>query len=354
MYTRRRAYVKGTRPENMRGAHLSITLLVALMLLWATLSPQTIVEAESDSCEDGLACESLKLNTGSNVVVMQEITAIWCEICAYADTTIQQFSNQRHKEVARIAYHPDDGTDFLGNRLSTRQMWNLGQNPTEAEYPTLWMDGDYKVSGPVSETQLHQTYLKAAGQRTSEENLEIDYYNRGNNGTDENRLEFIATISGENAEAITFVLTDNRVEIENAELYNGVRYHDNVATAGIIVNPNNGSIIFSEPSYSWSVSNWSQEENNTELQVNYNFSANPTDDTLKQKSLVVYTEDNTGKVIAAQQIQSANTIAEDEYNSIIIIGGITLIGLLLATPALQSFNESKTDNNGKPGAESEE
>jgi hypothetical protein len=341
----------------MRDANPSITMLVAFMLLITASSTNFSVQAESDECDEGLACEWVKPDSGSNVVLLQEITAIWCEICAVTDTTIQQFTNQRHEEVARIAYHPDDGTDYLGNRLSTRQMWNLGQNPTEAEFPTLWMDGANKASGPTSENQLHRAYLKAAGQRTSEDSLQIEYYNLGNNGSDQNRLEFIASVSGENTDEIIFVLTENRVEIDNPELYNGVRYHDNVATAGLIVNSNNGSITFAEPNDAWEIINWSQGENNSELRVHYNYSASSTGngyELLKQKSLVVYTEDMTGKVIAAQQIQSDVGFSDNESNSIIIIAGIALVGLLLATPALQSFNESKIDNNRESGAESEE
>jgi len=341
----------------MREAHPSIGVLVVLMLLITAFSTQFSVQAESDGCDDGLACEWLKPDSGSNVVVLQEITAIWCEICAVTDPTIQQFTNQRHEEVVRIAYHPDDGMDFLGNRLSTRQMWNLGQNPTEAEFPTLWMDGANRASGPTSESQLHRTYLKAAGQRTSEDSVQIEYYNRGNNGSEQNRLEFIASMSGENNEEIIFVLTENRVDIDNPELYNGIRYHDDVATAGLIVNSNNGSIIFAEPSDAWEIINWSQVENNSELRVYYNYSVSSTGneyELLKQKGLVVYTEDITGKVIAAQQIQSDIGLSGDGNNSILIIGGIALVGLLLATPALQSFNEPKIDRNTEPGAESEE
>jgi hypothetical protein len=235
-------------------------------------------------------------------------------------------------------------------------MWNLGQNPTEAEFPTLWMDGANRASGPTSENQLHRTYLKAAGQRTSEDSVQIEYYNLGNNGSDQHRLEFIASMSGENADEITFVLTENQVEIDNPELYNGVRYHDNVAIAGLIVNSNNGSITFEEPNDAWEIINWSQDENNSELRVHYNYSVSSTGngyELLKQKGLVVYTEDIAGKVIAAQQIQS-DVGFSDESNSNIIIAGIALVGLLLATPVLQSFNESKTDNNGESGAESEE
>ena len=124
----------------MRVANHHPVVLVVLMLLITSFHSQIIVKAESEDCERGLSCDWIKTDSSSNLVVIQEITAIWCEICAETDTTIEEFTNQRYQEVVRIAYHPDDGLDYLGNRLSTRQMWNLGENPTEAQFPTIWVD----------------------------------------------------------------------------------------------------------------------------------------------------------------------------------------------------------------------
>ena len=86
-------------------------------------------------------------------------------------------------------------------------MWNLGENPTEAEFPTIWMDGGNRASGPTTNDQLQRNYLKAAGQRTTEDTIEIEYFNHVSNWSSEGhqRLEFITTITGENSDKITLV-----------------------------------------------------------------------------------------------------------------------------------------------------
>tara|TARA_B100001750_G_scaffold220879_1_gene208946 strand:- start:263 stop:1219 length:957 start_codon:yes stop_codon:yes gene_type:complete len=318
-----------------------------------------MVQAEANGCDLGLECDWIKTDSGSNIVVIEEITAIWCDICAITDPTIQDFTNQRHQEVARIAYHPDDGLDYLGNRLSTHQMWDLGENPTEAEFPTIWMDGGNKASGATTEDQLQRQYLKAAGQRTSEDTIQVEYFNHCSSWScgSQYRLEFITTVAGDNSEQITLVLTENGVGIDNPESYNGVAHHDDVATAGVIVNSYNGTIIFAEPIDAWEVIQGEINDNVSNLQILYNYSLESTleeDEMIKQKSLVAYSKNSAGEIIAAQHIKPANTINDNGKNPMIIVSGIALIGILLATPALNKLKEDKTTNVIKPGAESEE
>ena len=342
----------------MRGANRHFVVLVALMLLTTIFYSQIPVSAESDECEQGLACDWIKTGPNSNIVVIQEITAIWCEICATTDITIQEFTDQRNQEVARIAYHPDDGLDYLGNRLSTRQMWNLGENPTEAEFPTIWMDGGNRASGPTTNDQLQRNYLKAAGQRTTEDTIEIEYFNHVSNwsGEGHQRLEFITTITGENSDKITLVLKENAVQIENPQLYNGVSHHDDVATSGVMVNSNNGTIIFSEPSDAWRIVDLEINENFSKFQIFYDYNASSIidDDLMVHKGLVAYTENSEGKIIAALHIESANQNLDDENISIIIITGVAIIGIILATSILNNLKDSKLHNEIKNGAESEE
>ena len=343
----------------MRVANHHPVVLVVLMLLITSFHSQIIVKAESEDCERGLSCDWIKTDSSSNLVVIQEITAIWCEICAETDTTIEEFTNQRHQEVVRIAYHPDDGLDYLGNRLSTRQMWNLGENPTEAQFPTIWVDGGNKATGPVTNDQLQRTYLKASGQRNSEDTIQVEYFNRAINlsGDTQNRLEFITTITGGNSDKITLILKENNVEIDNPDAYNGITHHNDVAKAGVMINYDNGTIIFAEPDGAWEIIDWERNGNISKFEIfyNYNLSSNPEDDEMMdQKGVVVFSENSDGKIIAAQKLGSTNKNVNYDNGSIIIITSVGIIGIIIATSTLNRLKDSKSDNVMIDDAESEE
>ncbi|MBS72216.1 MAG: hypothetical protein CMO20_04605 [Thermoplasmata archaeon] len=331
----------------MRGANLSIVNIVLLMLLIAIILNPISSKADADACNHGLSCDNTTLDHDSNVIVMQHLTAIWCDICSSTESSIEQFTEDRGRQVARISYHPDDGLDYLGNRLTTYQLWHLGQNPTEAEFPSIWMDNDEITSGLINQNQLQKLFLKSSSQRTSHSTLQLSVSKY------ENRLEYNVETNSHESTHLYIIMTENGVLIDKPESYNGVKIHNNVARHGVVINMSNGEIEFSEPNEGWSLNNWENNEITTNISITFNLSEN-TNHELEKWGLVTYLENNNREIIAAQQIQPTENHDDEGNGYIIILSGIVLTGLILATPILNSIQQKKDLHLSNDGAECEE
>jgi hypothetical protein len=329
---------------------------MATTLLILPFNPQlTSVGASSTSCE-GLSCANSWSGSVDQVVVLRESTAIWCEVCAEVDPVISDFIDERPGQVTRIAFHPDDGDDYLGNRLSTQQSWKMGQNPLEAAYPTIWMGDQQATSGLISRNTLHKQFLSSAG--TSQQEISVITSNRSWDGDVQDdywSLEIMSYLPTTMNGTYTFIISEDMVEIEDPESYNGIKFHADVARAGAVINSSNGEIIFSEPVNSWilgNISNPSSEQTFINLTYQFPYHQEHISDNSK---LTIIAENSIGQTIAAATTPKVVVQSNPTFSSTAKIGlSLLLIGLLLASPLLNSNKTAKTEKKEKVAAESEE
>jgi hypothetical protein len=356
MRPRRRAYVKETYRRTMLRPQQAVALLISTAIMLTSISIMNPVSAESSDCTGGLGCDSFEVTTGSNVIVMQELTAIWCDICAISNPSINDFTSERSAEVARIAYHPNDGIDHLGNRFSTLQTWHLGQNPTEAEYPTIWMDGNDRMSGIFTESQLHQAYLKSSGKRDSENSLSIEYSKP--TMSEDNEIQISIEVVGLTAVNMTLVVTADNVQISNPGAFNGIKQHNDVAIAGITVNTENGSVEINGSQNGLEFGSWqniSDEKKVIVLKYTPQIDENgELEHSLNDLGAVIFSEDSDGNIIAAQQIHSVDNDARGLEVTTLVLGGVALVGLILATPLLKGEKREKMRDGSDSGGNEEE
>ncbi|HIB24395.1 MAG TPA: hypothetical protein EYO22_06795 [Candidatus Poseidoniales archaeon] len=339
----------------MRKNHLMALLMVTTLLILPLNHQMNPVGAESTSCE-GLSCANSWSGSVDQVVVLRESTAIWCEVCAEVDPVISDFIEERPDQVTRIAFHPDDGIDYLGNRLSTQQSWKMGQNPLEAAYPTIWMGDQQATSGLISKNTLHKQFLASAG--TSQQEISVITHNRSSYGDVQDdywsleiRSHLPTTMNG----TYTFIISEDRVEIEYPASYNGIKFHAGVARAGVVINSSTGEIIFSEPVNSWilgNISNPSGEQTFINLTYQFPYHQEHISDNSK---LTIIAENSIGQTIAAATTPKFVVQSNPTFSSTAKIGlSLMLVGLLLASPLLNSRKMAKTELNEKVAAESEE
>jgi len=315
----------------------------------------TSVGAESTSCE-GISCANNGPGSVDQVVVLRESTAIWCEVCAEVDPVVSDFIAERPDQVTRIAFHPDDGVDYLGNRLSTQQSWKMGQNPLEAVYPTIWMGDQQATSGLISRNILHKQFLASAG--TSQQEISVTTHNRSSYEDvqgDYWSLEILSYLPTMMNGTYTLIISEDIVEIEDPALYNGIKFHDGVARAGAVINSATGEIIFSEPANSWvlgNISNQSGEQTFINLTYQFPYHQGYISDNSK---LTIIAENSMGQTIAAATTPKVVAQTNPTFSSTAKIGfSLMLIGLLLASPLLNGKKMAKTEIKEKIAAESEE
>tara|TARA_B110000116_G_scaffold270512_1_gene288769 strand:+ start:995 stop:1984 length:990 start_codon:yes stop_codon:yes gene_type:complete len=329
--------------------------MVTTLLILPFNHQLTSVGAESTSCE-GISCANNGPGSVDQVVVLRESTAIWCEVCAEVDPVVSDFIDERPDQVTRIAFHPDDGVDYLGNRLSTQQSWKMGQNPLEAVYPTIWMGDQQATSGLISRNILHKQFLASAG--TSQQEISVTTHNRSSYGDvqgDYWSLEILSYLPTMMNGTYTLIISEDMVEIEDPALYNGIKFHDGVARAGAVINSATGEIIFSEPANSWvlgNISNQSGEQTFINLTYQFPYHQGYISDNSK---LTIIAENSMGQTIAAATTPKVVAQTNPTFSSTAKIGfSLMLIGLLLASPLLNGKKMAKTEIKEKIAAESEE
>lgn len=338
----------------MHKNHLMPFLMVTTLLILPFNVLVTTSSEESTKCE-GLSCTNSWSGSVDQVVILRESTAIWCEVCAEVDPVISQFIEDRPGQVTQIALHPDDGVDFLGNRVATQQSWKMGQNPLESEYPTIWMGNQQPSSGLITRNALHKGFLSAAG--NSQQEITITTNNR----TESDYLNdefwpleihaYLPTTSG----TFTFIITEDEVEIEKPELFNGMQFHQGVARSGAVINSSSGELLFSEPVGAWQLGNLSiQNDGRTFVNLTYQFPVNQGI-VVDNSKLSIIVEDSEGVAIAAATTPRVVVMSDSSHSSTTKISlSLMLVGLLLASPLLNGKKTAKTEIKEKIAAESEE
>lgn len=338
----------------MHKNHLMALLMATTLLILPFNILIATASEESARCE-GLSCTNSWSGSVDQVVILRESTAIWCEVCAEVDPVVSEFVEGRPGQVTRIALHPDDGIDFLGNRVATQQSWKMGQNPIESEYPTIWIGNQQSISGLIDRNALHRGFLSAAG--SNQQEISINTHNRTNfeDRNDEFWSLEIQTYLPTTSGTYTFIITEDQVEIEKPELYNGIKLHNGVARSGAVINSSSGELLFSEPQDSWLLGNFSiLNDGRTFVNLTYQFPINEGIDVDNSK-LSIIAEDSEGVAIASATTPRVVAMSDSVLSPTAKISlSLLIIGLLLASPLMNTKKISKNDGNEKLAAESEE
>ncbi len=86
--------------------HRASIIAPLLVLLLAGLSAQAVVVERSASFEQPVSTEG-----GGRTLLVEEITATWCETCAEIDPELLRVADSHGSRIALVALHPSDGLD---------------------------------------------------------------------------------------------------------------------------------------------------------------------------------------------------------------------------------------------------
>lgn len=309
-------------------------LLIIIIILSLAQPISQSANAERN-CDEGLSCDVGQSVGGSSLILLQELTAIWCEVCAETDPIVEDFIQSRSDEVVRLAYHPDDGIDYLGNEFSTRQTWGLGQNPTTAEYPTIWIDGKESQSGLISDSQLQRGYFKAAGTRAGKSHLMMETNNL--NGS----ILFTIEVDIE-ATNLTLAIKSSGYSIENYGDYNGVQTQNDIVSAGMNINLTNNSVNYGNESGQFdSITIISNEYRHLVMMLFTPENGSEEAFDLSKTGAVVFSQDESGNILSVQQIKPKQGGPAYESTPHLAIAALLLIGVLIASPLLREKGERK-------------
>ena len=101
---------------------------------------------------------------GGHLVLMEQYTATWCDVCASVDVWMPEFTRANAGRVVRVAVH-DTFDDPLGTPITSHRAQYHSSVPSA---PTFWFDGDAMLVGSQDKATLHRELLSSEGKRSDD------------------------------------------------------------------------------------------------------------------------------------------------------------------------------------------
>ena len=195
---------------------------------------------------------------GGRTVLLEQLTATWCDTCATIDPLVTNFVDDRSNRVVRVALHPNDHDPF-GSPLTTYRV-ALKAPETTPSLPTFWFDGEGEMEGKVTQSMLENNLRNAESNREDWMEMQVwwDTWSNTTHG-DIQKLSIHIPEPLPNNTSITVFKLESLSMTSEEIAYNGIDTHHDVATQ-MIVFRENGTISSSfEGSGGWNLSNGIRE-----------------------------------------------------------------------------------------------
>ena len=149
------------------GAHQRVvaTALLALLLL-----PITHAGAVRVDPDDSLAMEITA--TAKRGVLVEELTATWCEVCAEVDPYLAEVADRHGTRLVLVGLHDDDGRDGVSSAASAARVerWRT-LHPDLGSTPSFIVEGEAPLVGRDAWTDVTRRLLAIEGSRDTATNV---------------------------------------------------------------------------------------------------------------------------------------------------------------------------------------
>ena len=149
------------------GAHQRVvaTALLALLLL-----PITHAGAVRVDPDDSLAMEITA--TAKRGVLVEELTATWCEVCAEVDPYLAEVADRHGTRLVLVGLHDDDGRDGVSSAASAARVerWRT-LHPDLGSTPSFLVEGEAPLVGRDAWTDVTRRLLAIEGSRDTATNV---------------------------------------------------------------------------------------------------------------------------------------------------------------------------------------
>ncbi|MDP6888807.1 MAG: hypothetical protein QF454_02110 [Candidatus Thalassarchaeaceae archaeon] len=174
---------------------------------------------------------------GGRAILLEQLTATWCDTCATIDPWVTNFVDERSNRVVRIAFHPNDHDPF-GSPLTTHRI-ALKAPETTPSLPTFWFDGEGEMEGQVTPSMLENNLRNAESNREDSLQMQVWWDTWSDTADDEiQKLSIHIPNSLPNNTTITVFKLES-LSMKNQEIaYNGIDTHHDVATQMIVFREN--------------------------------------------------------------------------------------------------------------------
>ena len=152
----------------MRAKPIShLVLLLALCMLMMNNVSGVIVEQSELELGESI--------TGGRTILVEEITATWCQSCTEIDPYLEEVSQSHGTRIALIALHPDDGVDVFSNDASKSRIDRLGlSHDNYPGTPSFSVNGLDYHEGPQSWPSVQREILDEETKRSDYQEISVD------------------------------------------------------------------------------------------------------------------------------------------------------------------------------------
>ena len=149
------------------GAHQRV---VATALLTLLLLPITHAGAVRVDPDDSLAMEITA--TAKRGVLVEELTATWCEVCAEVDPYLAEVADRHGTRLVLVGLHDDDGRDGVSSAASAARVerWRT-LHPDLGSTPSFLVEGEAPLVGRDAWTDVTRRLLAIEGSRDTATNV---------------------------------------------------------------------------------------------------------------------------------------------------------------------------------------
>ncbi len=138
--------------------------VVAAALLALLLLPITNAGAVRVDPEDSFATEVVA--TAKRGVLVEELTATWCEVCAEVDPYLAEVADRHGTRLVLVGLHDDDGRDGVSSAASAARVerWRT-LHPDLGSTPSFLVEGEAPLVGRDAWTDVTRRLLAIEGSR---------------------------------------------------------------------------------------------------------------------------------------------------------------------------------------------
>ena len=151
----------------------NLVLLLALCMLMVNNVSGVIVEQSE--------LESGKSIIGGRTILVEEITATWCQSCTEIDPYLEEVSQSHGSRIALIALHPNDGVDVFSSDASEARIDRLAlSHDNYTGTPSFSVNGLDYHEGPQSWPTVQREILDEETKRSDYQEISVDIQETGN------------------------------------------------------------------------------------------------------------------------------------------------------------------------------
>ena len=151
----------------------NLVLLLALCMLMVNNVSGIIIEQSE--------LEFGKSITGGRTILVEEITATWCQSCTEIDPYLEEVSQSHGSRIALIALHPNDGVDVFSSDASEARIDRLAlSHDNYTGTPSFSVNGLNYQDGPQSWPSVQREILDEETKRSDYRKISVDIQETGN------------------------------------------------------------------------------------------------------------------------------------------------------------------------------